>query len=75
MAAAASIPTVAAHGAQIPALGFGTSPQTGAPPRWPSLLLSKTARDGAKIARAKAAAGPSRAGSVRKLRVALTFMG
>ena len=30
MAAAASIPTIAAHGARIPALGFGTSPQTGA---------------------------------------------
>jgi diketogulonate reductase-like aldo/keto reductase len=30
MAAAAPIPTITAHGAQIPALGFGTSPQTGA---------------------------------------------
>jgi 2,5-diketo-D-gluconate reductase B len=29
-AAAPAIPTVAAHGAAIPALGFGTSPQTGA---------------------------------------------
>ena len=28
--AAASIPTISAHGARIPALGFGTSPQTGA---------------------------------------------
>ena len=27
--AAASIPIISAHGAQIPALGFGTSPQTG----------------------------------------------
>src|SRR5262245_52078459 len=30
MAAAASIPTISAHGAHIPALGLGTSPQTGA---------------------------------------------
>jgi diketogulonate reductase-like aldo/keto reductase len=30
MAAAASIPTISAQGARIPALGFGTSPQTGA---------------------------------------------
>jgi 2,5-diketo-D-gluconate reductase B len=30
MAAAAPIPTITAHGARIPALGFGTSPQTGA---------------------------------------------
>jgi 2,5-diketo-D-gluconate reductase B len=29
MAAAASIPTISAQGARIPALGFGTSPQTG----------------------------------------------
>src|ERR1043165_7515989 len=28
--AAAAIPTITAHGARIPALGFGTSPQTGA---------------------------------------------